>query len=925
MKLTAPLLEAFLKCPTKCFLLAHEEVPTGNVFADWVRREREAHRAEGVQRLQAQFANSECVKGTLDLQELKHGNWRLAVDVPIEVEEMRSSLHALESVPSIAGKPSEFRPIRLISANRPTSTDKLLLAFDALVLSRMTGYVITLGRIICGDEQVSHRIKIPVLMHELCNATEKATKLLSGNSAPELVLNHHCAECEFQARCRKKAVEIDDLSLFTGMKPGERDRHRRRGIFTVNQLSCTFRPRRQPKKSKPSAQPHYFALQALAIRENTVYINGSLELPQAEACVFLDIEGLSSSGPYYLVGALISSNGKTDFHSFWADGPSGELKIFIEFIEIVSALPNFRVFHFGRYDAAAMKIVSHRLPKDLQPKAEVLLQKATNVLSLVYSQIYFPTYSNGLKELGRFLGCERTTEHLSGPQSIVARKSWERDQNPVLKSDLIRYNKEDCFALKRLCEFISNLSHPGSNGVLTEKFLRAEEIKPDAGEYCVSFAEKKYALDDLHYVNKCAYFDYQREKVIFRTHPHLRPRKKSHGRIEKEKLSPNKIVTVESERCPTCRSKRIRQKNQVQYFVVDLKFSKAGVRRFVTQFSSWNYWCLKCRYPFTSRGRRGTGITLGRSLLVWCVYCNISCCQSLGQIGRSCQDLFGIPLQPPNVSRARRRLSVEFRPLYEEILNGLLQSPVLHADETRVHLVGQSAYVWVLTSLDKCYFLFRPNREGEFLKEMLKPFAGVLVSDFFGAYDSLACFQQKCLVHFVRDIDDDLLKNPLDSELKTIAQEFGTILKDIIQTVDRYGLKKWHLHRHKKEVTKFLASVASRKFLSEPATSYQKRFEKSGAKMFTFLDHDGIPWNNNSAEHAIKRFAKYRRTFDGYFTEDSLQEYLVLASVFVTCEFNNVGVLRFLLSRENTLEGLLGLARRRAPVAQQENVASIQA
>jgi len=86
---------------------------------------------------------------------------------------------------------------------------------------------------------------------------------------------------------------------------------------------------------------------------------------------------------------------------------------------------------------------------------------------------------------------------------------------------------------------------------LTEKFVRAEEIKPDAGEYCVSFAEKKYALDDLHYVNKCAYFDYQREKVIFRTHPHLRPRKKSHGRIEKKKLSPNKVVTVESERCPT--------------------------------------------------------------------------------------------------------------------------------------------------------------------------------------------------------------------------------------------------------------------------------------------------------------------------------------------------------------------------------------
>ena len=82
--------------------------------------------------------------------------------------------------------------------------------------------------------------------------------------------------------------------------------------------------------------------------------------------------------------------------------------------------------------------------------------------------------------------------------------------------------------------------------------------------------------------------------------------------------------------------------------------------------------------------------------------------------------------------------------------------------------------------------------------------------------------------------------------------------------------------------------------------------------MFTFLDNDGVPWNNNNAEHAIKRFAKYRRNNDGYFTERSLREYLVLATVFETCEFNNINVLKFLLSKETTLEGLLRMAGRRA-------------
>jgi hypothetical protein len=69
-----------------------------------------------------------------------------------------------------------------------------------------------------------------------------------------------------------------------------------------------------------------------------------------------------------------------------------------------------------------------------------------------------------------------------------------------------------------------------------------------------------------------------------------------------------------------------------------------------------------------------------------------------------------------------------------------------------------------------------------------------------------------------------------------------------------------------------------------------------------------VPWNNNNAEHAIKRFAKYRRDADGRFTQRTLEEYLVLATVFETCEFNNLNALKFLLSKETTLEGLLQMA-----------------
>jgi hypothetical protein len=69
----------------------------------------------------------------------------------------------------------------------------------------------------------------------------------------------------------------------------------------------------------------------------------------------------------------------------------------------------------------------------------------------------------------------------------------------------------------------------------------------------------------------------------------------------------------------------------------------------------------------------------------------------------------------------------------------------------------------------------------------LGTFGGVLVSDFFTVYDSLKCGQQKYLVHLVRDIGDDLMKNRLDTELKGIARDFGVLLREIIETVDSRG------------------------------------------------------------------------------------------------------------------------------------------
>ena len=207
--------------------------------------------------------------------------------------------------------------------------------------------------------------------------------------------------------------------------------------------------------------------------------------------------------------------------------------------------------------------------------------------------------------------------------------------------------------------------------------------------------------------------------------------------------------------------------------------------------------------------------------------------------------------------------------------------------------------------------MYKPSREAGFLQELLRDFKGVLISDFYSGYDSLDCPQQKCLIHLMRDFNDDLMSHPYDGEFKALAARFGKLLRSIVDTIDKYGLKKRHLHKHKAAVARFFRELAACVYRSDLAEGYRQRLVKNEGKLFTFLDHDGVPWNNNNAEHAVKTFAYYRRITDGRVKADGLSAYLVLLSIYQTCKYRGVSFLRFLLSGEDDVETYCQRGRRK--------------
>jgi predicted RecB family nuclease len=252
MLITTDLVEAFLHCPTKCYLRACGVAETGNAYAEWVRIESDLFRSEGIKALVAGVGPDKCAIGIAATESGGPAQWRLAVDLVAQAENLQSSCHAVERIPSAGrGHGLQFVPIRFVFRNKLSRRDRLLLAFDALAISKGLGCEVTLGRIVHGDAQVTAKLKLSALKNEVADLIDKIAVLISSPAPPDLVLNRHCAECEFQTSCRQKAINKDDLSLLGGMTEKERADFNSKGIFTVAQLSFTFRPPRWSPQNRP--------------------------------------------------------------------------------------------------------------------------------------------------------------------------------------------------------------------------------------------------------------------------------------------------------------------------------------------------------------------------------------------------------------------------------------------------------------------------------------------------------------------------------------------------------------------------------------------------------------------------------------------------------------------------------------------------
>jgi predicted RecB family nuclease len=909
--ITVDLVEAYSLCPRKAFLVMAGE--SNRVMHDCV-----------IMIDEQTAANTEVHRSSLEkagdlppgggAADLSTGP-NVAAETKLAIDDLHARCEFLTKVnePSRLGRFS-YEPVKVIGTYRPSRSDIVGLAYQGLVLGEVQGRQPSSGTLVLLGDCPS-KVNLVGKYKEVRRIVD-ALRVWAGNSAgdvPPVMLNKHCPSCPFRDACLQQAEREDNLSLLDRITPTLMRKYHDKGIFTVKQLSHLFKPRRSKKKAKRQVR-HSLELQALAIRTGKVHVEHLPELPRSPVELFLDFEGVPDRNFHYLTGLYVCSGVEAKYEFFWADDATGEAAMWSSLIERLAAFPESPIYHYGSYEKKAFATLAKRYGSGAG-----LSDRLVNVASSVYGKVYFPVRSNGLKPLGRFLGAAWTDPQASGLQSLVWRHRWEMTRDDRFRQSLLRYNREDCEAIRLLVDRLDQIRRDATSDPMIEFASRPKRHATETGKAVHGQFERILKSAQVAFTGRGIRIrETGTEEVDVSK---KRERRKGHPCFRRIVPRASRTVLVEPrQRCPKHEVDLLpNPKRSVERTVIDLVFTKSGCRKTVTKYVGTKSRCPKCGEHYNPDSFRGPhSHAFGHGLQAWTIYQRVVLRLPYEIIAQEMEHLFGIGISISTLVYFVGNLAGYYAPTEAAILQAILKSDFIHVDETKINIQGVDHIVWVFTDGQHVVFRMTETREADIVREILAGYQGVLVSDFYPGYDSMPCRQQKCLVHLIRDINDDLWKAPFNKELEMFAVEVQALLVPILVEIDRYGLKAWHLRKFLKDVDRFYDEhIIGRDYTSEPVRTFQKRFDRYRESLFTFLTLDGIPWENNMAERAIRQLAVQRKISSSFFKRVAPQ-YLLMLAISQTCRFQGKSFLKFLLSKETDLDSF----RRTRPIPYSYAVAS---
>lgn len=518
MGLSNEMIDSFLFCKYKAYLKM-----TGNYGykTDYELVESELYeryKEQFLQDIRSYYESKQIIYPTSPLEVNSCRSQSMLINPEAKGDGFLITFDAIQiSHPRNTRKKVPYIPIMITPKEKLTKNEKISLTVRTLLLNRIVPQFPETGRIIFGKELKASSIRMEDYRRTAQKVLDDLTTLMIENVTPLIMRQDNCRICEFEENCRRYLIERDDLSLMGSIDAIEIVKKNKKGIFTINQLSYNFRPKRF-KKMRVGGRPFSPELKALAIRDKKTYIlDTPHEIKSGKTEIYLDFEGLPDENFIYLIGLIIKDNDSEKKVSLWADSKESEREIFQHFVATISGYKDSVIYHYGSYETRELKRAIKLYPEFHSALVEIL-DRTVNLLSFFYSSIYTPTYTNELKDIGRFLGFDWTDKHSSGIQSIAWRKRWELSWDTIHKDMLLRYNGEDCQALMVIKNWIYTLIH----GKCVDETKELGYVKDIKVRSSYKFGKIDFLIRDLEQINNCGYFNYQREKILIKTNAKLK-------------------------------------------------------------------------------------------------------------------------------------------------------------------------------------------------------------------------------------------------------------------------------------------------------------------------------------------------------------------------------------------------------------------
>ena len=260
---------------------------------------------------------------------------------------------------------------------------------------------------------------------------------------------------------------------------------------------------------------------------------------------------------------------------------------------------------------------------------------------------------------------------------------------------------------------------------------------------------------------------------------------------------------------------------------------------------------------------------------------------SLKKIREFLNDWLGLSLSKATINQCLHEAGRAVDPLQEEILNDIVNSALIHADETSWHQGTVFLWLWVFSSQYSSLFLIK-SREKEVVNLILKDFKGFLMSDGYLAYRFYAK-RLRCWAHLIRKAKG--LEDSLSIEGVNFGKYINRLFDELIKAV--YEARKNGVKNIEKDFAERLNNFKNycyRRYDSphEKVKALAREFLNDWISIWRVLSNVDFPLTNNVAETALRHWVINRKISYGTRTEQGSKVAALLASVIDTCRKRNV-------------------------------------